>query len=120
MLFTLPWHSNLTLTILNIYAPNVHSESQAFWESLDLEWIRQGLPPPDIMLGDFNIVEDAIDRLPSHTDPQSVVTSLDSLRSKFRLQDGVQLIQTLNASPFFKREQGHNLELTAFTLLLIL
>jgi hypothetical protein len=88
MLFTLPWHSNLTLTILNIYAPNVHSESQAFWESLDLEWDRQGLPPPDIMLGDFNIVEDAIDRLPSHTDPQSVVTSLDSLRSKFRLQDG--------------------------------
>ena len=88
MLFTLPWHSNLTLTILNIYAPNVHSESQAFWESLDLEWDRQGLPPPDIMLGDFNIVEDAIDHLPSHTDPQSVVTSLDSLRSKFRLQDG--------------------------------
>jgi exonuclease III len=55
MLITLPWHSNLSLTILNIYAPNAPSENQTFWETLDLEWDRQGLPLPDIMLGDFNI-----------------------------------------------------------------
>ena len=88
ILLALPWHSDLSLTILNIYFPNVHSESQAFWESLGLEWDRQGLPPPDIMLGDFNIVEDAIDHLPSHPDPQYVVISLDNLRSKLQLQDG--------------------------------
>ena len=88
ILLALPWHSDLSLTILNVYFPNVHSESQAFWKSLGLEWDRQGLPPPDIMLGDFNIVEDAIDHLPSHPDPQYVVTSLDNLCSKLQLQDG--------------------------------
>ena len=88
MLITLPWHSDLSLRILNIYAPNAHSENQTFWEALDSEWMSQGLPAPDIMLGDFNIVEDAIDRLPSHTDPYTTVTSLDNLRNKFQLQDG--------------------------------
>ena len=28
MLITLPWHSDLSLRILNIYAPNAHSENQ--------------------------------------------------------------------------------------------
>ena len=88
MLITLPWHSDLSLTILNVYAPNAHNENQIFWESLDLEWERQGLPNPDIMIGDFNIVEDAIDRLPSHTDLHSAVASLDNLRNKFQLRDG--------------------------------
>src|ERR1700734_1349744 len=64
MLIILPWHADLSLTILNVYAPNAPHENQAFWESLSLEWDRQGLPPPNIMLGDFNLVEDAIDRLP--------------------------------------------------------
>jgi endonuclease/exonuclease/phosphatase (EEP) superfamily protein YafD len=78
MLITLPWHSNLSLTILNIHAPNAHSENQTFWESLDLEWTRQRFPVPDIMLGDFNLVEDAVDRLPNHTDPHTAVMSLDN------------------------------------------
>jgi hypothetical protein len=30
MLIILPWHSNLSLTILNIYALNAHSENQTF------------------------------------------------------------------------------------------
>jgi exonuclease III len=88
ILVTLPWHSNLSLTILNVYAPNAPHENQAFWETLNLEWDRQGWPLPDIMLGDFNLVEDAIDRLPSHNDLHSAVTSLESLRGKFQIKDG--------------------------------
>src|ERR1700691_2507183 len=60
MLLTLPWHSDLTLTILNVYAPNAHSENQQFWETLETKWVDMNLPFPDIMLGDFNLVEDAI------------------------------------------------------------
>lgn len=62
MLLTLPWHSDLTITILNVYAPNAHNENQQFWETLELKWVNLNLPMPDIMLGDFNLVEDAIDR----------------------------------------------------------
>jgi exonuclease III len=61
MLLTLPWHSDLTLTIMNVYAPNAHGENQQFWKTLESKWVEMDLPFPDIMLGDFNIVEDAID-----------------------------------------------------------
>jgi len=88
MLIILPWHSDLSLTISNVYAPNAPHENQAVWETLSLEWDRQELPPPNIMLGDFNLVEDAIDCLSSHSDLHSAVASLDSFRSKFLLKDG--------------------------------
>jgi exonuclease III len=88
MLMTLPWHADLLLTILNVYAPNAHNENQKFWEELSTVWEEQDLPKPDIMLGDFNIVEDAIDRLPSHHDPPGPVKSLDTLRASFHLLDG--------------------------------
>lgn len=88
MLITIPWHSNLNLTILNIYAPNAHTENRAFWETLQEKWDMTNLPYPDIMLGDFNIVEDALDRLPSHVDPLGPVSELDNLRTKLHLQDG--------------------------------
>ena len=88
MMIKLPWHSNLSINILNIYAPNAHNDNQSFWEALEGEWARQELPNLDILLGDFNIVEDAIDHLPSHVDPHNVVSSLDHFRNRFRLQDG--------------------------------
>jgi exonuclease III len=46
------------------------------------------LPFPDIMLGDFNLVEDAIDCLPSHPDTPNTVKALDSFKRSFQLQDG--------------------------------
>jgi exonuclease III len=58
IMLKLPWHSNLSITIINIYAPNAHSENQSFLESLDIEWAGRELPNPDILLDDFNIVED--------------------------------------------------------------
>lgn len=88
MLLTLPWHSDLTITILNVYAPNAHNENQQFWETLELKWVNLNLPLPDIMLGDFNLVEDAIDRLPSHADPSGATNALDNLRSFLQLKDG--------------------------------
>jgi hypothetical protein len=88
MLLTLPWHTDLTLTILNVYAPNAHNENEQFWDTLETKWSDMNLPFPDIMLGDFNIVEDAIDRLPSHKDPSHAVIALDSLRSTLQLKDG--------------------------------
>jgi exonuclease III len=88
MLLKIPWHSNLTLTILNVYAPNAHNENQHFWQILKEKWTALALPFPDILLGDFNLVEDAVDRLPSHTDPTSAVEALESFRSSLRLCDG--------------------------------
>ncbi|KAJ7798220.1 hypothetical protein B0H13DRAFT_1674109, partial [Mycena leptocephala] len=43
---------------------------------------------PDIMAGDTNIVEEAIDRLPCHTDPEPATTQPDLLLTALRLTDG--------------------------------
>lgn len=90
LLLTIPWHNNQLLTILNVYAPNAPVENQNFWETLEakLSDPSNPLPTPDTMLGDFNLVEDSLDRLPSHPDHNGAVMQLDNLRTKLRLKDG--------------------------------
>ncbi|KII86547.1 hypothetical protein PLICRDRAFT_113737, partial [Plicaturopsis crispa FD-325 SS-3] len=88
MLVTIPWHSTLTLTILNIYAPNSTAENKQFWTDLQLKWEAESLAVPDIMLGDFNLVEDAIDRLPCRGDAHAAVDALRQFRESLQLEDG--------------------------------
>ncbi|KIJ22766.1 hypothetical protein M422DRAFT_276760 [Sphaerobolus stellatus SS14] len=88
LLLLLPWHQDQTLNILNIYAPNPHSENESFWSDLHKKWKDDGLPMVHFLLGDFNIVEDSIDRLPAHNDPQSPRESLAKFKSLFGLLDG--------------------------------
>jgi len=58
----------LLLTILNVYAPNTPTENEKFWRDLAESLDSQLIPYPDILVGDFNMVKDAIDRLPSHSE----------------------------------------------------
>lgn len=74
------------LNILNVYAPNDPSENQRFWETIHDNIIN--LPQPDVLLGDFNIVEDSIDRIPAHPDHTNAVNALRALKSHLNLQDG--------------------------------
>jgi exonuclease III len=83
---TMPWRKELKLTILAIYAPNDSGSNEAFWSE-----IREKIDPhrkPDIMLGDFNLVEDALDRLPAHRDHQGATEELANLKSVLNFQDG--------------------------------
>ena len=61
LLISLPWKGESVVNILAIYAPNSPAENAAFWEDLKSTWINDGHPIPNIMLGDFNLVEEAID-----------------------------------------------------------
>ena len=56
------------LTIPNVYAPNSPPDNKNFWNELDQAFNTNPFPYLDILLGDFNVVEDAIDRLPSRND----------------------------------------------------
>ncbi|KAJ7126044.1 Endonuclease/exonuclease/phosphatase [Mycena epipterygia] len=77
------------LTVLGVYAPNAPNENADFWEALrDYFRLNPGVPRPDMMAGDMNIVEEAIDRLPCHTDPEPATTQLDLLLTALRLVDG--------------------------------
>lgn len=57
------------LTILVIYVPNLPTSNAKPWENINISLTNKcWLPWPQIMLGDFNMVEDAIDHLPMHAE----------------------------------------------------
>ncbi|KAF9035977.1 Endonuclease/exonuclease/phosphatase, partial [Panaeolus papilionaceus] len=90
ILVKLPWSRlGTTLNIIGIYAPNTPDEQITFWTELYDKIIELGRPnAPDIMLGDFNIVENVIDRLPQNRhDNQTAVEKLQTLRERYDLID---------------------------------
>ncbi|KAG2745066.1 DNase I-like protein [Suillus brevipes Sb2] len=86
ILTIIPWHKDKALKVLTVYAPNDGQANHHFWELIRTK-IRN-LPKPDVMLGDFNVVEDPLDRLPPKSDHINASNSLHQLRSHLQLQDG--------------------------------
>ncbi|KAJ6548521.1 Endonuclease/exonuclease/phosphatase [Mycena capillaripes] len=87
LMLTIPWHKDRSLTILNIYAPNKPQERDALWTELWMKWkADSSLPFPCVVLGDWNFVEDGIDRLSGNVAP--IPDSFWRLKSLLRLEDG--------------------------------
>jgi exonuclease III len=82
----MPWRKELKLSVLAIYAPNDGSNNESFWAEIREKIDSQN--KPDVMLGDFNLVEDALDRLPAHRDHQGASEELAKLKSHLNLTDG--------------------------------
>jgi exonuclease III len=61
---TVTWHREHQLHIMAVYAPNSPSDNSDFWDDLLAAIEERALTKPDIVLGDFNVVEDPQDRLP--------------------------------------------------------
>ncbi|KAJ7342389.1 Endonuclease/exonuclease/phosphatase, partial [Mycena albidolilacea] len=83
---TIPWHGDQKLTILAAYAPNDSAENTPFLSKIEEK--TRGLAKPDISLGDWNMVEDSMDRIPHHSDPSSVTDVMRDFKSKLGLIDG--------------------------------
>jgi len=88
ILATINWHANTKIKILNIYAPNDTRANVNFWEKLNEITMSNPNLKPDLMLGDFNLVEDSLDRLPCHQDDANAVAALGELKSNLHLIDG--------------------------------
>ena len=86
MLVSILWHCNTEIHVLVVYAPNAVNENQSFWSNIQSK--LRDLPPPDIMLGDFNFVEDALDRLPLRSDNEAITDSFALLKSSLDLHNG--------------------------------
>ncbi|TFY76087.1 hypothetical protein EWM64_g7926 [Hericium alpestre] len=84
---TICWYDSDAITLLNIYAPNEATRHADFWRGLRTSWHRHHLPQPDFMLGDFNLVEDGLDRAPAHPDVKTATNVLMAFRTHFHLQD---------------------------------
>ena len=88
ILTTVPWHGEKSFNILNVYAPNDTKSNEKFWESINDITTSNPQQKPDIILGDFNLVEDSIDRLPCHSDDPLAVAALGNLKANLNLVDG--------------------------------
>ncbi|KAF8868989.1 Endonuclease/exonuclease/phosphatase, partial [Infundibulicybe gibba] len=100
LLVTVPRNCNTLIRILAIYAPNAPRENANFWEEVSEVWANEQLEKPDLMLGDFNMVEESLDRLPPHPDHNNQTETLHDLKSSFDLVDG------------WRRENPHTLGYT--------
>ncbi|KAJ3716830.1 hypothetical protein C8R42DRAFT_587942, partial [Lentinula raphanica] len=90
LLMEVNWHNDERLSVLGIYAPNASMQENAgFWEKIKNFFERNPrIRKPDLMLGDCNVVEEPIDRLPMRSDAQGAVDSLDELKTALQLEDG--------------------------------
>ncbi|KZV59822.1 DNase I-like protein, partial [Peniophora sp. CONT] len=86
---TFQWHVNLRLTVLNIYAPSrTELETRTFLEDLLEAYTSQPtLTKPDLLVGDFNMVEAAHDRSSSEGSSQATVSVLWNLKRHLGLLD---------------------------------
>lgn len=88
ILATISRPSETTLNVLNVYAPNDTKRNEEFWGELNNALESSPQRKPDIMLGDFNLVEDSLDRLPCHPDDPNAVAALGTLKANYSLIDG--------------------------------
>ncbi|KAL4066535.1 Endonuclease/exonuclease/phosphatase [Scleroderma citrinum] len=81
------WQRDINLKVINVYTPNDPHQHPLFWSSLECQWRALHLPKPDFMMGDFNLIEDTIDRAPARTDNENVIQALRTCHHTFDLQD---------------------------------
>jgi ribonuclease HI/exonuclease III len=101
-MMTLDWNDSKTVRILNIYAPAEQRDQPAFWQSVENHWSRRATPKPDFVMGDFNVVEDGIDRFPTHHDSAAATEALDDAK------------RTLSVSDAWRKQHPHGIEYTYY------
>ncbi|EIW55531.1 DNase I-like protein [Trametes versicolor FP-101664 SS1] len=82
-----PWAAEKMINVLNVYAPNAANENAGFWGKIGEAWDADGGVKPDVMLGDFNVVESAHDRFPAHPDPAIATEALAGLLRRMHACD---------------------------------
>ena len=102
------WHAETDITVVNVYAPNNAKENEEFWSSLREMKHNGRLPRTDVLLGDFNIVEDALDRLPVRDDPVGPQISLRELLVDLSLHDGWQITEPTTRDYTFPQRTSPN------------
>lgn len=77
----------LDITLVNIYSPNELRDKIQFYKELPKALQEKEITNPVILLGDFNFVEDSIDRLPEHRDELELTQTFNEVKSALKLVD---------------------------------
>lgn len=88
---TLPWLENSTLHLLVVYAPNEPGKNASFWKKIREEWRTRTLPKPDVLLGDFNLTENPLDREPTSLSMSGANSELFRLKADLVVVDAWRL-----------------------------
>jgi exonuclease III len=89
MMAKFPLRRGTVATLLAVYAYNDKAKNRQLWRDIEKCYDEDpSIPKPDVILGDFNMVEDGIDRLPAHDDDANMVQSFQTLKQRLNLTDG--------------------------------
>ena len=77
-----------TMVIILLYAPNPEKDKVEFFTKLKEKMKHIKNKENIIMLGDFNAVEDELDRFPHREDDKAVMASWKKIKEKYKLVDG--------------------------------
>jgi exonuclease III len=91
------------LDIVLVYAPNAVGEKLEFINQLSEVMGNLRLVEP-VMMGDFNFVEDDIDRFPIRKDDNRLTEKFDSLKVKYKWVDGWRIHNPTNRNYTFFQE----------------
>ena len=81
------WLDEESTVILNVYAPNERTQHADFWEKIETKRRNRRLPVPHFLLGDFNVTEDPLDRMPPRLDDQNAIEALRDVRLAWAVAD---------------------------------
>jgi ribonuclease HI/exonuclease III len=88
VLLDFEWRTGQRIKIMNVYADTDTSNHREMWNTT-LSWIaRHRDLKPDVMLGDFNMIETQIDRSPPAPLPRSAIDALHRAKTEFNMVDG--------------------------------
>ncbi|KAF9021362.1 hypothetical protein BDZ89DRAFT_957524, partial [Hymenopellis radicata] len=84
------WHGDKTVTVLGVYAANESNKAnKRTWDKIRAFFRKNpSAPRPDFMAGNFNMVEEPIDRLPPRDEALKVTNAFDKLKLELQLYDG--------------------------------
>ena len=81
------WLEACKTLLLNVYVSTTQTEQQPFWDKVDTTRREKRLAHLEIVLGDFNVTEDKINRVPAQLDNKSATEALRKIHLNWEIQD---------------------------------
>ncbi|EJD43863.1 DNase I-like protein, partial [Auricularia subglabra TFB-10046 SS5] len=81
------WHGGDYITMVGVYAPTDKAQNDRMWATLEEVLHADGIRP-DVLMGDFNFVEDPIDRYPAGLGAIDSPETFASLKRSLSTVDG--------------------------------
>lgn len=81
------WHGIEEMSIINIYNYNDPTKQTALYMDVLRKMNELHIPKPDFIMGDFNTVEDALDRSPPREEPTNVQEAFREVRHSLKMRD---------------------------------